>query len=250
MLPGDLPATPDEAAERVLKALDDTTSVTVDGTTRVAGHDAYKLRFAPKQSGSTVDAVTIAVDADNGAPLRFSLTAKDGGKPVFDIGYTEVSFARPAAKSFTFTPPKGTKVTEGREEHHWVKGDGHRGNWHRRGEGRGPAGLGLDALGPGGLGPGAPAGGNVKVTGKAWSTVIEARLPDGGLDGTVKGRHRDLPEGLDAGSLLKGFGDEVKGRFGSGTMIHTRLVNVLITDDGRVLAGAVTKDTLVKAAGK
>lgn len=38
------------------------------------------------------------------------------------------------------------------------------------------------------------------------------------------------------------------GRFGSGTVFSTRLVNALVTDDGRVYAGAVTKDALVKAA--
>ena len=38
------------------------------------------------------------------------------------------------------------------------------------------------------------------------------------------------------------------GKFGSGTVFSTRLVNALITDDGKVYAGAVTKDALVKAA--
>lgn len=50
----DVPATPQQLAEEALKAVDDTTSVAVDGTAQVAGRDAYKLVIKPKQSGSTV----------------------------------------------------------------------------------------------------------------------------------------------------------------------------------------------------
>jgi 2-keto-3-deoxy-6-phosphogluconate aldolase len=40
----------------------------------------------------------------------------------------------------------------------------------------------------------------------------------------------------------------VTGKFGSGTVFSTRLVNALVTDGGKVYVGAVTKDALVKAA--
>ena len=36
--------------------------------------------------------------------------------------------------------------------------------------------------------------------------------------------------------------------FGKGTVFSTRLVNALITEDGKVYVGTVTKDALVKAA--
>jgi hypothetical protein len=55
-------------------------------------------------------------------------------------------------------------------------------------------------------------------------------------------------EGGDVSGFLNSLGDHVKGKFGSGTVFSTRLVNALITDDGKVYAGAVTKDALVKAA--
>ncbi len=52
--------------------------------------------------------------------------------------------------------------------------------------------------------------------------------------------------GSDAGGALSGFlgsfGDKVSGKFGSGTVFSTRLVNALVTDDGTVYVGAVTKD--------
>ncbi|GDY74842.1 hypothetical protein SAV31267_043270 [Streptomyces avermitilis] len=110
--PDDVPATPKEMADEALKAVDDTTSVAVDGTAQVAGRDAYKLVIKPKQSGSTVGAITIAVDAKTGLPLKFTLTPAKGGAAVVDAGFTQVTFAKPSASTFDFTPPKGTKVTQ------------------------------------------------------------------------------------------------------------------------------------------
>ena len=79
----------------------------------MAGRDAYQLVLKPKQSGSTVGSVKIAVDAKNGVPLRVQLLPAEGGKPIVDAGFTKVDFAKPAADTFAFTPPKGAKVTEG-----------------------------------------------------------------------------------------------------------------------------------------
>ncbi|MGV9424669.1 LolA family protein [Streptomyces sp. NPDC003656] len=204
--------TPQDFAKNALKAVDDTTSVTVTGTERVAGRDAYKLQIKPKQQGSTVGAVTIAVDAKTGTPLKFTLTAKSGGKPVVDTGFTQVSFAEPPASTFDFTPPKGAKVTEekdsGKREH---------------------------AAGPGALFGGAAKGG--KTIGKGWTSVAT-------FDTGAKG---GMPSGS-AGGFLGSLGDQVSGDFGKGTVFSTRLVNALITDDGKVYAGAVTKQTLLKTA--
>ncbi|MFD8808108.1 outer membrane lipoprotein carrier protein LolA [Streptomyces sp. NPDC059597] len=204
--------TPQDFAKEALKAVDDTTSVTVAGTERVAGRDAYKLQIKPKQQGSTVGAVTIAVDAKTGTPLKFTLTAKSGGKPVVDTGFTQVSFAKPPASTFDFTPPKGAKVTEekdsGKREH---------------------------TAGPGALFGGAADGG--KVVGKGWTSVATF---DTGAEG-------DIPSSS-AGGFLGSLGDQVTGDFGKGTVFSTRLVNALVTDDGKVYAGAVTKQTLLKTA--
>ncbi|MGX1271702.1 outer membrane lipoprotein-sorting protein [Streptomyces phaeoluteigriseus] len=107
-----VPGTPKDLTDEALKAVDDTTSVTVDGTVQVAGRDAYKLLVEPKQSGSTVGAISVAVDAKTGLPLKFTLTPAGGGAAVVDAGFTQVSFAKPGAATFDFTPPKGAKVTE------------------------------------------------------------------------------------------------------------------------------------------
>ncbi|WP_225811468.1 LolA family protein [Streptomyces spinosus] len=214
------PATPKDFADQALKSVDDTTSVTVDGTAHVAGRDAYKLLIRPKQSGTTVGAISIAVDARTGMPLKFTLTPRSGGAAVLDAGFTQVSFARPAASTFDFTPPKGAKVTEekdaaGAREHTPEHGGDFAGGLE-----------GKDGL---------------KVLGKGWTSV--ATFDTGAKGGVPTGS-----QGGELGGFLGSLGDPVSGRFGKGTVFSTRLVNALITDDGKVYAGTVTKDALVKAA--
>ncbi|MEU9736512.1 DUF2092 domain-containing protein [Streptomyces sp. NPDC048002] len=211
----EVPATPKDLTEEALKAVDDTTSVTVDGTAHVAGRDAYRLVIKPKQSGTTVGQITVAVDAGTGMPLKFTLTPASGGAAVVDAGFTQVSFAKPAASTFDFSPPKGAKVTEeGEFEAPEEK--------HSKAPERAPES-------------------EPKVIGEGWNSI--AVLDTGG---------EGIPSGSEVGGDLGGFmdslGDKVKGEFGEGTVFKTRLVNALITEDGTVYVGAVTKDALVKAA--
>ncbi|MEU7717433.1 LolA family protein [Streptomyces tibetensis] len=224
------PATPKDFAEEALKAVDDTTSVTVDGTAQVAGRDAYKLVVKPKQSGSTVGAITVAVDAKTGMPLKFTLTPASGGAAVVDAGFTKVSFAQPAASTFDFTPPKGAKVTEEKDAGKaFDKGthdkDGARGHAPEAGKGFGRGLGGHDG---------------VKTIGEGWNAIATF---DTGGEGVPSGK-----AGGEFGGFIDSLGDKVHGRFGSGTVFSTRLVNALVTEDGRVYAGLVTKDALVKAA--
>ncbi|MFI1368180.1 outer membrane lipoprotein carrier protein LolA [Streptomyces griseochromogenes] len=214
------PATPKDFADEALKSVDDTTSVTVDGTAQVAGRDAYKLLIKPRQSGTTVGAISIAVDAKTGQPLKFTLTPKSGGAAVLDAGFTQVSFAKPAASTFDFTPPKGAKVTEEKQES--TKAPKHA---PASGE---DFGKGLDGA---------------TVLGKGWTSIAT-------FDTGAKGGMPSGSEGGAFGGFLGSLGDKASGKFGKGTVFSTRLVNALITDDGKVYAGAVTKDTLVKAANE
>ncbi|AZP19699.1 outer membrane lipoprotein carrier protein LolA [Streptomyces aquilus] len=210
------PATPKDLADDALKAVDDTTSVTVDGTAQVAGRDAYRLVIKPKDDGSTIGQITVAVDAKTGMPLKFTLTPSSGGAAVVDAGFTQVSFAKPAASTFDFTPPKGAKVTE-EDSDSTAAPQGK----------RGAEGLsGLDGL---------------NVIGDGWDSIATF---DTGGQGIPSGSE----VGGDFGGFLDSLGDKASGKFGEGTVFKTRLVNALITDDGKVYVGAVTKDALVKAA--
>ncbi|MET9409403.1 DUF2092 domain-containing protein [Streptomyces sp. NPDC002935] len=238
--PRDVPATPKDFADEALKSVDDTTSVTVDGTAHVAGRDAYKLVIKPKQSGSTVGAISIAVDARTGLPLKFTLTPAGGGAAVVDAGFTRVDFSKPAASTFAFTPPKGAKVTEG-DDLKGAKGGDLKGAEDGRLKGL-PKGAekGLPK-GDDGLGQGLDG---LKTIGEGWNSIA---VFDTGGQGMPSGASGSTGNS-DVDGFLNSLGDHVTGKFGSGTVFSTRLVNALITDDGKMYAGAVTKGALVKAA--
>ncbi|MER6198158.1 sigma-E factor regulatory protein RseB domain-containing protein [Streptomyces sp. NPDC001586] len=227
-----LGTSPQKIAEELLKAAGPTTDVSVGDTAQVAGRDAYQLVLKPKQSGSTVGSVQIAVDAKTGVPLRVQLLSSQGGKPIVDAGFTKVDFAKPAADTFAFTPPKGAKLTEGVDE-----------------AGKGDKGEGFKALesfpGLDGLLGGPNGQGDVKVLGEGWATV--ARIDSGSGKG-LKDLENDKNAPKEAKQFLDSLGDKVTGKFGEGRVLSTRLVNALVTDDGKVYVGAVTKDALVKTA--
>ncbi|WP_405647221.1 LolA family protein [Streptomyces sp. NBC_00019] len=224
----EVPATPKDLTEDALKAVDDTTSVTVEGTAHVAGRDAYRLVIKPKDSGSTVGQVTVAVDAKTGLPLKFTLTPASGGAAVVDAGFTQISYAKPAASTFDFTPPKGAKVTEEDAAEAPERHSGGSGHFGGSADDEGFAKGGPDGL---------------NVIGEGWTSI--ATFDTGG---------QGIPSGSEAGGAFGGFldslGDKASGKFGEGTVFKTRLINALITDDGKVYVGAVTKDALVKAANE
>ena len=216
----ELPTTPGEFADQALKAAGGTTSVSVDGTSQVAGRDAYQLLIKPKQSGSTVGSIRIAVDAKNGTPLTFTLTPSSGGKAVVDVRFTKVDFAKPAASTFDFKPPQGTKVTEG----------------NRHDAPDVPKGR------PGELGG---VLNDAKTIGAGWSTVYQLDVP-GGAGMPMPKPGEGSP---DAQQFLNSLGSKVTGTFGSGTVYHTRLINALVTDDGKVFVGAVTQERADRRRG-
>src|ERR1700722_3952922 len=105
------PLTPQQAANQVLKAVGQTTVVSVEATVMVAGGPCYQLVLAPKDARSLVGKVTIAIDGKYGAPLRVQVFAKGAGSPAFQFGYTALEFVAPAAANYDFTPPPGASVT-------------------------------------------------------------------------------------------------------------------------------------------
>lgn len=236
-----LAASPQQVAQEILKNAGPTTDISVGDTAQIAGRDAYQLVLKPKQSGSTVGSVQIAVDAKNGVPLRVQLLSSQGGKPIVDAGFTQIDFGKPAADSFTFTAPKGAKVIEG--SHPSLAGKDAKGGKSAKDDERFKA---LESLpGFGGLAGGEHGKGDVKVLGEGWSTV--ARI-DSGAGKSLKDVENDKNTPKEAKQFLNSLGDKVHGKFGEGRILSTRLVNALITDDGKVYVGAVTKDQLVKTA--
>ncbi|MFI8908773.1 outer membrane lipoprotein carrier protein LolA [Streptomyces albidoflavus] len=240
---------PKELATKALDAADETTRVTVDGTTTVAGRDAYRLALTPKDSGSTVNAVRIAVDAETGTPLKFTVAPSDGGKAIVDAGFSKIDYTRPSAG--TFAPPKDAKITESKE---LAPGDAAPGKDATGKDAKGDAHAkapkspkdaeeALNSL-PAPL-AGLASAEDTEIHGKGWASVAELTFPKGeGIPAAGSGS--DAPGGLSLDSL----GKKVKGDFGTGTLFSTRVVNALVTEDGRAFVGAVTPEKLVEVAGK
>jgi outer membrane lipoprotein-sorting protein len=207
-VPSDLPKTPQEAADKVLAALSPTTTVSVDPARTVAGRPVYTLVLAPKDTGSQVARVTIGIDGTKHVPLQVQVFAKGYAPPAFSIGFTDVNFTRPDAQRFAFTPPPGAKVTEGSNASTPDTSAGHL---------------------------------RTAVIGKGWTSVVAARLPQQQQGAGASGDSRSL-------DALLGALPRVQGSWGSGRLLTGRLFSVLLTDDGRVLAGAVDGKQLLSAA--
>jgi hypothetical protein len=153
--------------------------------------------------------------------------------------FQSVTFATPDAGTFAFTPPNGATV-------HTVTP---------------PAGQQASPQPP------QPATSGVKVIGKDWLSVLE--LPSSALAGLTSGGNVAGAVGQAAQSAAAGPGSgpgggisgadiwsallqsatTVHGSFGSGQLIRTSLLSVLITG-GHVFAGAVDPSVLYSAAAQ
>lgn len=222
----ELPGGPREAADRVLRAVDPSTRVSTAGSAKVAGRSAYELVLAPKDGAATIRTVRLAIDAERHIPLRVQVFGAGQHKPAVEVAFTQVDFARPDAAQFAFNPPPGARITE---EKAGVTGDKRAGTVPRDKPGGAPAGAPKTA-----------------VLGEAWTSVFVARLPKETTDRAEQQR-AGAAAGID---ILRVLGDlpKVSGAWGSGRLFSSTLVNALLTDDGRLIAGAVTPERLYAVA--
>jgi outer membrane lipoprotein-sorting protein len=212
--------TPQGAAAQALKAIDPSTRVTVDRTARVAGQAAYTLVLTPRDSRSTVRKVALAIDAAHNVPLRVQVFGA-GSAPAFETAFSDISFKRPAASVFAFTPPQGAKVSSELL----------------------PLMAGHTSKRTQGTAPDKQGGASPIVVGTGWTSVLVLPAATDGsspLAGLAGGGRQD-----GTSSILRRLtstlpnGDKV---------LRSALVNVLMTKDGRVLVGAVSTDVLEQAA--
>jgi len=233
------PLTPQQAAQQLLTAVGPTTSVTSGPTTTVAGQDAYQLVVAPKDSRSLVGRVVVEVDAQHpGVVLGVQVFARGAASPAFQTGFTSITFAAPPASTFAFTPPNGASV-------HTVT-PGH------------PAGTGTPPAPP-------QAVSGATVVGKGWLAVavlpasVLSAVQHGNAAGALGQAARSAAGGpgpggsVDAAGLLAALlksATPVSGVWGSGKLVTTSLVSILITSNGHVLIGAVAPSVLYSAAAQ
>src|SRR5689334_11093515 len=210
------PVTPQEAAKQVLAAVGPTTAVSVDPNVTVAGQAAYALVLAPKDHRSLVGQVQIDVDGKNGVPLRLQVFARGASSPAFQVGFTAVQFVTPAAADLSFTPPAGATVIQENLS------SGH--------------GKPADASG-------------ATTIGKDWLTVL--KLPASDLTAGPRGPGSGSPSPGDSAGVMNALlnsATPVHGAWGSGQLLRTSLVSVLLTDSGTAYVGAVQPSVLYAAA--
>lgn len=202
---------PNDVAAHFLAKIDPSTEVAVGSDRMVAGRPVYDLVLTPRSTETLVGSVSIAVDGETGLPLGVTVATAGNSDPAFSSTFTKISYEEPAADVFAFTPPDGATVTE-------VEHDGHKhmhghkhGHMHDQGE------------------MGAAAAEKPTVVGEGWDAVV-----------VVPAGQQEIPE------ELMQLSTPVNG----GQLLSTALVNVLITDDGRILAGSVTVERLQAVAAQ
>jgi outer membrane lipoprotein-sorting protein len=217
--------TPAQAAAQALASVDPTTAVSVDGTARVAGRAVYELVLRPRDARSLVSSVRLAVDSRTHVPLRVQVFGSNHTDPAFETGFTTVTFTKPPASVFRFTAPPDTKVTtkdltqespsskssESPESHAVAPGNGKK------------------SLQDNGSQP--------RVIGTGWTSIVEMTGVD--LTGAAKNES--------AQALLKSL-KPVSGAYGTGRVLKTSVLSVLVLDNGLAYIGAVPPSMLEAAA--
>jgi outer membrane lipoprotein-sorting protein len=225
--PTDLPTSPQDAANKALAAISPSTEVTTSGTATVAGRSAYELVLKPKEATSLVAQVRVAIDGTEHVPLRVQVFAKSVADPVFEVAFSAVDFARPDAAQFTFNPPPGTTVTEGKAPTH----------------AKATADSTKKTVAPQPNSADRPT-----VVGKGWGSVLVAKMPaPDASTGTSGSAGAKADQGLAQLTKFVELLPKVSGSWGSGHLMAGTAFSVLITDDGRIVAGAVTPEGLYAA---
>ncbi|MCY7396555.1 MAG: hypothetical protein LH468_10455 [Nocardioides sp.] len=222
----ELALSPQAAADKALAAIRPTTSVRTDRAAVVAGRSAYQLVLEPKDADTLVGSVRIAIDSETRIPTRVQVFAVGASEPAFEVGFTSFDPTTPPDSVFAFNPPPGATVTEG------LAGD----------RAELPA-AGLPAL-PSDDETGSPDAAKPTVVGEGWSAIVLGTLPT--TTETEPG------QGPAAGALgsLAAVVDQLpaaSGAWGTGRVLRGALFSAIVTDDGRVAAGAVAPEALYEA---
>lgn len=203
--------TPQQLAARAIAAIAPSTQVDVARNVTVAGRSAYELVLQPKDDRSLVEQIRIAVDGQTYLPLRVQVLAKGAERPAAEAAFTSIDFTAPDPSVFDFTPPPGTEVKK-------------------------DTGGGSDDHRPDRKSKQPKDSDEPTIVGQGWTAVY---LADAGKQAVAKG-DEDMQETLNA--LPR-----VSGTWGTGRLFSSRLMSAVITDDGRIAAGAVRPELLYDA---
>jgi outer membrane lipoprotein-sorting protein len=221
-------SSPAAVAQAVLAKVEESAEVTVGTDARVAGREAYELIVTPLAAESTIASVSIAIDGENGFPLAARIYAKGQEAAAFEIAFTSISFATPDASVFDFVPgpdvtveqlelPEMPTLSKAELE---AKYEEFRAQFPEL-----DTNLDIEQL-------------KAMLEAKTMSSVVENGWA------SVLIVETDMSTELLDSQYFEGMVLPVDG----GRVLNSKLINVLITDDGRVLAGAVSVDYLLQLA--
>jgi hypothetical protein len=159
----------------------------------------------------------VAVDAEKRLPLQLTVLAQGQGEPALQVGFSDITFGPQDPGLFSFTPPPGTTVRDA----------------------------------PARDGAARPDGAEPTRVGEGWDTVVVGRAPTAGAPqpgapqsgAPQPGRPEGAPD-------LSALGTPVSGPWGAGRQITTAVATVIVTDDGRIAAGAVPPQVLTEALAR
>jgi outer membrane lipoprotein-sorting protein len=196
--------TPQQLGERAIAAADTRTSVSISTGREIADRATYRLTLRPDDSVPTrIGAVQISVDAEQKVPLAVQVFPRDDDEAAIDVSFTSVTFKRPAAAYFAFSPPAGATVRRGMQP-------------------------------------------QLVTAGQSTDSTTLMQLPLGGWAAVSEYRTPSAPvlRSLGATDRIR----EVSGSWGRATLVDTPLLCLLVTQDGRIFAGAVDPPLLYAAA--
>jgi outer membrane lipoprotein-sorting protein len=198
---------PTTAAAEAIRTLQTSSEVSVDGTSEVAGRAAYELVLTPAPSERTL-LREVRIAVDAEQRVPLRLTVLAQGSA--DPAF-EVGF---------------TELTFGAQDPALFTFTPPPGATVEEPPAR-PEGAERPEL----------TGAQPQVVGEGWDTVVVATMPEG-----AGGEQAD-----EARAQIGSFGTPVSGAWGSGTLISTAVGSAILTDDGRVAAGAVPEQVLTEA---
>jgi len=241
------PVNPTKAAEQALAKINPSTRVTVDRTAKVAGRAAYQVDLNPRDARSLISSVRIALDSKTSMPLRVQIWSRHNSKsPAFSVGFTSLSMSAPSASTFDFSKPPSATLAPAP----FSGGGFSQSPLHTAGHAAHAVTQAADRPG-------------MKTVGKDWTTVLVAKTQDGGTSSAlVPPRAVVVPPTANAttkaqaakqatgsgGQGLSQMLDEFGTQVSAGHIITTSLATILITNDNRILIGAVTPQYIEQVA--
>ncbi len=199
---------------KLLTHLGSSATTKVLGPTQIAGQNAYTLSVSPNSSSSLISSIQVGIDQSNGMVLKVAVIPKGATAPAFSLGFSSISFASPSNSIFSFTPPKNSNLKELASKPLAQKASSNK--THFRSISKNPLGL--------------------QILNKGFGTKVAA-LPVASLPA----------KDLKMLNMIASHGQTVTGSFGTGKVITTSLINMLITPK-YIFIGPVNTTTLETSA--